>query len=322
MRNIIRQFAAAAASLCALLSATDAVAAAFTSGNILASVNLGRVREYTPSGTLVQELNTTYTGSFTTGLAFDPSGNLLVTNFSSGTITRFDPNGNILAPNPFTSPGGSPESISFRANGQFVVGRASGNAQLYNADGTLNTPLATVTGTDWLDLAADQTTLFYNDENGTIRKLDVNSNTALGTFGSTGTGTSYALRILPNGHVLSAANTMVVEFDAAGVIVDTYTEANVSGLFALNLDPDGTSFWTGSYGNDSIYHFAIGGGLLGSFGTTGSSSNLFGLAVIGEVTQGCGQQCGGSSTGGQVPEPQPFALLVLGFAGLALSRRR
>lgn len=294
----------------------------FVTGDIFAAVNSGNVRHYNSAGTLLETLNTLQSG-FTTGMAFDGSDRLNVTNFSSGNITRFDSNGAIIAPNPFASPGANPESIAFSTSGEFYVGRASGQVQRYSGAGVLQQTYSMPQNTDWIDLAANQTALFFNDEGGAIKRWDLTTDTALADFANNTTngGTnSFALRILSNGDVLSAAGSQVNQYDSTGLFLGSYDVSSVDGFFALNLAPDGTHFWSGSFGNDTLYRF-----LIGSFGGNASDQsivtglgggNLFGVAIAGEIT------VGGPPPG--VPEPASWAMMLAGFglAGSAMRRAR
>jgi hypothetical protein len=126
----------------------------------------------------------------------------------------------------------------------------------------------------------------------------------------------YALRTIPNGalagDVLVANTSDVLLLDASGNVVKTYTlPGSTSGIFSLNLDPNGTDFWTGSYTTTDVYEVNIATGAIDEQWSTGSGSNTFyGLAVFGELTTT------------SAPEPATLALFGTGIAGLAALRRR
>src|SRR3990172_2969497 len=60
----------------------------YVSGDIFAAVNSGNVQHYSAAGVLLETLNTGQ-GGYTTGMAFDSTGNLYVTNFSACSVTNF-----------------------------------------------------------------------------------------------------------------------------------------------------------------------------------------------------------------------------------------
>ena len=106
-----------------LLVAVPALAAPIEVGDVLASVNNGRVQDYR-AGVLIQTLNTGL-GGFTTGSTTDSAGNFYVTNFSVGNVTEFNSNG-VFVQN-IAAGGGNPESIVFAADGTAYVGNAAQN---------------------------------------------------------------------------------------------------------------------------------------------------------------------------------------------------
>src|SRR5215472_11910739 len=167
------------------------------------------VKEFTPAGTLVQVLNTTTGSSEVTGSAFDSSGNFYVTGLQTSTLSKFDNSGTLLTANLIA--GHNPvnnESLVFDNSGNFYVGGAGGNIiREFTSSGTLlNTFTVTVgpRGTDWIDLAADQHTIFYTSEGGSIRRFDTATNTQLPDFTNSLGGESFALRLLPDGGALVA----------------------------------------------------------------------------------------------------------------------
>jgi uncharacterized protein (DUF2141 family) len=255
-------------------------AQAFPNGDVFVSVESGLVNEYTPGGTLVQTLDTTQ-GGFTTGSAFDTAGNFYVTDFSASQVSEFDPSGTLLG----TFGGGyaTPESIVFDAAGNAYVGNLGGFILKFDSGGN---SVATFSAgqTDWMDLAADQCTMFFTDEGPSIHRFDVCTNTALSDFASPGSS-GFALRLLPTGGLLLANGNEIKRLDAAGNVIQTYDAPGEDSWFALNLDPDGTTFWSADFTSSNVYRFNINtGAQVSSFNSGTPGNTVFGLSVQGEIT--------------------------------------
>jgi len=305
---------------CALAPAAQVQAAMFNVGDVFAAIGDNRVRHYSATGTLIETLNLglLLTGADrTTGMAFDAASNLYVTAFDHNTIVRFDKNGSLLGQ--FGGPYGvQPESIVFDKLGNYYVSSVGASGiKMYSPSGALLKTVIAGTRVDWMDLAADQTTMLYTQEGGAIKRVNVATGTGLTDFATA--NEAFALRILPDGSVLLANGGNVRHYNALGSVIKTYTEPGTSILFALNLDPDGTSFWTGDIGNGKIFKIDIATGALLEEIDTGVPNQqparaLAGLAIFGENTQGSG-------SGAAVPEPATATLLALGFAGLLVARR-
>ena len=301
------------AGLLTSLLVSPALALTFQTGDIFASVNNGNVQVWR-GGALLTTLNTGQ-GGFTTGSTTDSAGNFYVTNFSAGSISKFDPSGTNLGV--VGSGYNSPESIVFAQSGTAYVGQAGASA-IGTFNPTNPTAISPVAigprGTDWIDLAANQTTLRYTSEGTTIRQVTT-AGVQLADFATGLPGSAaFALRILPGGGVLVADTSAVLLLDATGTIINTYPVVGASELFSLNINPDGTSFWTGDDGTGILYKFDIAtAALLDTINTGVGGGNLFGVSVYGELTSG-----GGGVDGNETPLPAALPLFATGLGALGL----
>lgn len=282
----------------------------WVTGDVFVGVSNGSYQVYDNDGNFLETINDGL-GGFTTGCAFNPAlDKLYTTNFSNTKVIVYDD----LVPHPIVqtvdtsvaSPGGDSESIVFDAAGNFYVGHADGNRLLHKYDpaGSLLMTFSPATqsrGTDWNDLANDQMTMFYTSEGGLIKRFDVMNNVQLPDFANIG-GISYALRLLPPGDGsggLLVANTIDIKrLDGSGAVMQTYDAPGENSWFSLNLDPNGTSFWSGDFGTSNFYRFNIDTGAIevGPINTGTGSSTLFGVCVKGEPT--AAQSKEGRMTGG------------------------
>ena len=304
-----------------VLATSGAFALPYASGDVFASTGYGTVTVFDPvTGAVKQTLNNGLGTFYTTGGMFDSSGNFYVTTFGNNVISKWDNNGNLINGAFMTGCNADCESMTRDKSGNAYVGQADGSRNIYKYDqatGAFLTSYAPATGdrgTDWVDLAADQKTIYYTSEDGIVRRFDVSTNTQLPDFTANMGSSMYALRILADGGVLVAHTSDVLRFDAAGNLINTYNFTHSGTLFALNLDPDGTSFWTGDLGGDnSVFRIDIASGaVLNSFPTNPLNGQLAGLAIFGEKTQG----------GGSVPEPGSIFLLGTVMAGLTVAARK
>jgi hypothetical protein len=311
----------------ALLLAISATAfGAFTKGNVLAAVGNGRIKEFTPAGALVATYDTTTGSSETTGMCFDAAGNLYATMFQAGKVSKFDPNG-VLINGSFISGLPNPESCQVNKAGDLFVGLA-GAAQIrkFNATtGALITAYTTTSSTGWIDIAADQCTIFYADDSQAIGRFNVCTNTQLPTFALMSNVAS-GLRIVGNGDVLASNRTGVSRFNSAGTLLGNYgAPAGNSLIFAVTLDPDNATFWTADLVNGNIFRYNLAP-IANTPVTTFNSAQFVdtaGILVVGEIT------VGGPGPGSgplQVPTLSTWAMMLLavllGVLGIGASRRR
>jgi sugar lactone lactonase YvrE len=256
--------------------------AQFQTGDVFVGIASGSVQWRRPNGTLVATLNGG-AGGFTTGMAFDSAQSLYVTNFSNSVVHRFDKNGVQISN--FGSGYSTPECIVFDGNWNAYVGNIGGGFRKFDALGNFISTVASGTRIDFADLQADQSTMLYTQEGSTIGRWDVVNNVALTNFATGLGGNAYALRIRTNGEVLLANGATVLRLNAAGAVIQTYDVAGQNSWFALNLDPDGTSFWSADFSTSNVYRIDIAtGNVISTFNTGTSSGTVFGLAVAGEIT--------------------------------------
>ena len=262
----------------------------FSVGDVFAAIGNSQVKHFSPTGTLLETLNDTTGTSFTAGMCFDPAGNLYVTNFDANSVSKFNTTGTLVAANYISGIVTHPESCVFDTAGNQYVGTADA-LKIYKYSST-GTPITSYNitpdarGADWIDLSADQCTMFYTSEGTKIKRFDVCTNTQLTDFATGLTGPIYAFRILPGGGVLVAESTQVQMLNSSGTPTATYTVAGGT-TFALNRDPNGTQFWTGDLLLGSVFKYDISptGPPVTTF-NAGISTALGGLAIFGELVVG------------------------------------
>jgi streptogramin lyase len=280
----------------------SAFAAVISTGTVMVGTGAGKVTEFDQTGVNLGQLDTTTASHEETGSAFDSSGNFFTTDFEANQVTKFDPSGVLIGSFGIGGYSADPESILFDATGNVYVGQADGTQHVleFNSSGTLlNTfaPLPESRGTDWIDLAADNCTLFYTSEGSLIKRFDVCKNMQLTDFNLLPLpgNSAFAHRILlpfqfGAGGVLVADTNAVIRLDASGAQVQTYTLPGTTVatvIFALNLDPDGTSFWTADQTTGQVFKVDIKTGtVLQNWSAAGAANfvDVAGLSVKGELT--------------------------------------
>ena len=266
-------------------------------GDVFAGVANGSYNVYSNNGAFKETISDG-SGGFTTGCSFNPSlDKLYTTSFSVSRVVVYDD----PIPHPIvqtiTTGKAAAESIVFGQNGHFFVGGPSDpEIEEYDASGTLvdnDTVAADGTGgPDWVDLAADQKTIFYTSESRIVRRFDAAADTQLADFATLpGSGPAFALRLLPpgdgSGGLLVADSSDVKRLDGSGAVVQTYDAPGENDWFSLNLDPNGTSFWAGDFGTNNFYRFNIATGAVEA-GPIASGGSLFGICLKGEITAAIG----------------------------------
>jgi hypothetical protein len=257
------------------------------SGDVLAGVGNGTINHFDSSGKLLDQLNTGTSATYETGMCFDSAGNLYTTNFSG--MSEFDARGNLLVSAFGSGFNEHPESCLFDSSNNIYVGQPDGTKQVlkFTAAGSplgAFFPQTGPRGTDWLDLSPDGCSLSYTSEGTELKRFDVCANAQLPVFATGLPAPCYAHRILPDGSDLVACASAVEHVSAAGEVLHTYSLAGSSELFALNIDPDKKTFWTGDITSGKIWRIDIETGAVVASFTTPINTGLYGLAVVGEIT--------------------------------------
>jgi PKD repeat protein len=249
-------------------------------------VSNGQIQQFNTSGKLLKTLTTGQSGSVT-GMGFDSADALYVTDFTADAVTKFDGQGN-SAGNFGTGYNCQPESIVFDTAGNAYVGETGCSHALLKFDPYGNlvhgwSVTTEVEGSDWIDLAPDQCTIFYTSQGTTIFRFNACTGEQLPVF-ATGLHTALGLRILSDGGVLVADNQDLVRFDSAGRNIMTYTASGEKCWVSVTLDRDASSFWAVDYCTSDIIHFDLtSGNQLAKFNTGTPTETAFGIAMRGAV---------------------------------------
>jgi len=263
-------------------------------GDVFVATDLGGTVQWRHADGTLHATLATLPSPATTGMAFDTSSNLYVTGFDGNQVSVLN-NMGVLSGSFGSGYNANPESILFDAAGNAYVGQADGTRDILKFD-SAGTPLASydvatsARGSDWIDLGADQCTMYYTSEGSEVKRFDVCTNTQLADFAPPGTlpgSNAYAFRLLlaAQGGGLIVADTQAIHrLDVGGSVVQTYDAPGENCWFALNLDPDSTSFWSADFCTSNVYKFDISSGsVLLSFNTGTPTNTVFGLAVFGEL---------------------------------------
>ncbi len=269
-------------------------------GDLFLGVGDGTYHVYDSQGRFKQAIADEL-GGYTTDCGFSPDlERLYTTNYTNTKVVVYEEGSVLQTIDPAaTSPGGHTGSIVFDSQGNFFVGHPDGNTLIhqYGESGLLlNTFDVAVEdrGTNWIDLSSDQATLFYTSEGRYIQRYDTETAAQLSDFAELpDEGHAQAIRLLPpgdgTGGLLVADGLNVKRLDETGRVIQTYDADATDSWFALNLDPNGTSFWSTDQETDQVYRFDIESGRMERTFQAGPGETVFGVCLKGELTAGITQ---------------------------------
>lgn len=254
-------------------------------GDLFVSLEQGPVQWRLPDGSLYRILVGTVPGTGE-GMGFDASGNLYVTrwcidpycNSTGNTVEMFDALGRSWGAvgRGFNC---SPHTVVFDATGTAYVGQAGCRRSLLKFVPTDFEPTEFLVAEDnqgvfWLDLAADNCTIFYTSYGPNVKRFDGCAGMQLPDFNVAPLpgGETQDLRVLSDGGVLVSSGQVIARLDAAGSVVQTYQAPEWSRWVGLDLVGDGT-FWAANYESSNICRFALDAGTLISCINAGTPSH-------------------------------------------------
>jgi uncharacterized protein (TIGR03437 family) len=269
-------------SLLGLILPKSAEAVQFERGDVFASLSNGNIAHYTPTGVLKSVYNVAggetppAGGEIAAGMAFDPAGNLYVTRYSAFRLAKLDNSGKPLSSN-LVSGLNAPQSVAIDRAGDIYVGNLYAGLRKYKASGAL---LGTITPNriEFFDLSLDESTIFYGNGSDVRRVFNSIPGTPGADFSSELHPRVFGMRVRTNGEWLLANQADIKRLSPTGSVMASYDAPGEDIWFALNLDPDGGTFWAASYSGSLIYRFDIATGRIVTTIRTGDTK-VGGLAI-------------------------------------------
>ncbi|HUA00915.1 MAG TPA: hypothetical protein VMB02_11345, partial [Candidatus Aquilonibacter sp.] len=283
---------------------------AFTPGQIFVGSYAGTILVYNPNGTLAQVLSSgnLSVNSPIYGMNFDTAGNLYAASpqasgVPNGTVEFFGNDGS--GPTTFgTYTTGAPSDVLIDPSGNVFASGAIGQSVTISqfAGGQNGAPTNTfypantsnsVGNGAYIDLLDDNQSMLYTAGENWVGNFDVLYNHQNPDFADNLPGTgAYQIRELSDKSVLVAVTTEVVRLSPTGSVIQTYTPGGSGTFYALALNSDGLSFWTGDGITGKVYQVRISDGTVLNTINTGltfaqtGNPTIFGVAVLGSAQSG------------------------------------
>jgi hypothetical protein len=275
--------------------AWNAGAQTWVNGDVFVGVANGQYNVYSNAGVYKQTLTNNSASGYTLGCGFTPDMSKLYTlNNDNEAVEVYDGNPPHSQVNSIHTPPQTtgPLSIVFDKTGNWYISAMDDFIDVvkFSPSNSVLDIYAPYEFASWIDLAKDQSTLFYAGSNNAIDRFDLTTGTDLTDFSAPAAiFIGLNLRLLPpfdgSGGLLTAAQYAALRLDKDGNIVQIYTVPGAQSLFTVNLDPNGTSFWLGDGITNLLYRLNIASGAIeiGPILTANSaSSQLNGVCLRGE----------------------------------------
>lgn len=249
-----------------------------------------RARRYLKDGSFIDAWNTA--AEVSTGMCRGIDGRIYATRFSPesgnaglarmsrhGAVSAREFGGNFSPAAEFHA-----ESCVVDGSGRVLVGHATdasvgGAARIARLlpngelDRYFTVPIGP-RGSDWIELDPNGCTLYYTSEGSRVLRYDLCTDGPMSDLVEGLGAPCFAVRRRANAELIVACRHAVHRISAAGSVLATYTREQIGepdaqqGLFALDLDPDGSSFWVGAGASGNVYRVDIAtGAVLNQFAT-------------------------------------------------------
>jgi hypothetical protein len=264
--------------------AWNAGAQTWVNGDVFVGVANGQYNVYSNAGVFKQTLTNNSASGYTLGCGFTPDMSKLYTlNNDNEAVEVYDGNPPHSQVNSIHTPPQTtgPLSIVFDKTGNWYISAMDDFIDVvkFSPSNSVLDIYSPDEFASWIDLAKDQSTLFYAGSNNAIDRFDLTTGTDLTDFSPPlAVGVGLNLRLLPpfdgSGGLLAVADTEVIRLDQDGNIIQTYPIPGAQGLLTLNLDPNGTSFWTGDFDTNLLYRLNLASGAV-EIGPILTTTNTF-----------------------------------------------
>jgi hypothetical protein len=278
------RFVATGFLVVALLWTPAASAATFRPGDIIVAGAVegdgffptltGKIREFAPDGTLVQEF---YSGvAVPLDLKFSPSGILHAAG--GGSIIRFASDGSLLAPLLGPSPGYFMHSLAFDRSGRLFATTVGGSVLRFGSDGSQQgvISLPGVLDTEWADLGRDQCTHYHiRSPLPQIGRFDVCTNTSLAPLPTTLDDFGLTLLVLSDGTLLVSGYDGLYRIKEDGTVLRHY------GTLAIAYARDTSPNFVWVVTHNKVAKFDLQNDVFATVPFDAGVDNIFGIAVVG-----------------------------------------
>lgn len=208
--------------------------------------------------------------------------------------------------NNYSVAGGTPSSTASTSIRYFIATRADNQTGAPWPAASSWPVVLENQGSDFIDLAADQVTMYYTSSGTLIKSINISTGVQGANLATVANASGprpglRGLRTLPPGDGtngwLVTAGSVAYWIGPLGTILQTYTPSPaVYDLDKLEITSDGSTFWMSDQYSTNLYHFNIAtGAQLSSVALNFPPGQLCGFAIVGGYRSGTGTDGAGAT---------------------------